>query len=116
MKLDLNGVGIEVTEGIKEYATKRVNKLDKFFDDDTVAYVTFSAKKEKQYVSIRVEAKGKTYMAEEPTHDVYAGIDLVMDKLQGQIRKQKTKMLNKRTETVVNMGVTEEDLNLEDEE
>lgn len=55
-------------------------------------------------------------MAEEPTHDVYAGIDLVMDKLQGQIRKQKTKMLNKRTETVVNMGVTEEDLNLEDEE
>lgn len=115
MKLDLNGVGIEVTDGIKEYAAKRVNKLDKFFDDDTVAYVTFSAKKEKQYVSIRVEAKGKTYMAEEPTHDVYAGIDLAMDKLQGQIRKQKTKMLNKRTENVVNMGVTEEDLDLEEE-
>lgn len=115
MKLDLNGVGIEVTDGIKEYAAKRVNKLDKFFDEDTVAYVTFSAKKEKQYVSIRVEAKGKTYMAEEPTHDVYAGIDLAMDKLQGQIRKQKTKMLNKRTENVVNMGVTEEDLDLEEE-
>ena len=115
MKVDLNGMGIEVTDGIKEYATKRVSKLDKFFDDDTVAHVTFSAKKEKQYVSIRVEAKGKTYMAEEPTHDVYAGIDLVMDKLQGQIRKQKTKMLNKRTEGTVNMGVTEEDLEHEEE-
>lgn len=110
MKLDLNGMGIEVTDGIKEYATKRVSKLDKFFDDDTVVHVTFSAKKEKQFVSIRVESKGKTYMAEEPTHDVYAGIDLVMDKLQGQIRKQKTKMLNKRSEGNINMGVTEEDL------
>ena len=60
MKLDLNGMGIEVTEGMKEYAEKKVAKLDKFFDKDTIAHVTFSAKKEKQYVSIRVEAKGKT--------------------------------------------------------
>jgi ribosome-associated translation inhibitor RaiA len=52
-------------------------------------------------------------MAEEPTHDVYAGIDLVMDKILGQIRKQKTKILNKRTEKNVNMGVTEEDLDVE---
>lgn len=113
MKLDLNGMGIEVTDGIKEYAEKRVSKLDKFFDNDTTAHVTFAAKKEKQYVSLRVEAKGKTYMAEEPTHDVYAGIDLVMDKILGQIRKQKTKILNKRTEKNVNMGVTEEDLDAE---
>ena len=49
MKLDLNGMGIEVTDGIKEYAEKRVSKLDKFFDNDTIAHVTFAAKKEKQY-------------------------------------------------------------------
>ena len=116
MKLDLNGMGIEVTEGMKEYAEKKVAKLDKFFDKDTIAHVTFSAKKEKQYVSIRVEAKGKTFLAEEPTHDVYAGIDLAMDKLQGQIRKQKTIMLKNRTENTVEMGVTEEDLLDEDEE
>lgn len=115
MKLDITGIGIDVTDGIREYASKKVAKLDKFFDDNTIAHVTFSAKKEKQNVDIRIESKGKTYMAEENTHDVYAGIDLIIDKLLGQIRKQKTIKLNRRTENTVQMGVTEEDL-LEDEE
>lgn len=116
MKLDLNGVGIEVTEGMKEYTEKKIAKLDKFFDEDTIAHVTYEAKKEKQYVDIRIESRGKTYMAEEPTHDVYAGIDLALDKILGQIRKQKTIMLNKRTEKNVDMGVTEDDLEIDDEE
>ena len=116
MKLDITGIGIDVTDGIREYATKKVAKLEKFFDDSTIAHVTFSAKKEKQNVDIRIESKGKTFMAEEATHDVYAGIDLLIDKLLGQIRKEKTKKLNRRTENTVQMGVTEEDLELEDEE
>ena len=117
MKLDLTGIGIDVTEGIREYAQKKVNKLDKFFDNDTIVHVTFSAKKEKQHVDMRIESKGKTYMAEEATHDIYAGIDLLMDKILGQIRKQKTAMLKNRSDVSVQMGVTEEDLmDFEDEE
>lgn len=114
MKLDITGLGIDVTDGIREYAQKRINKLDKFFGADTIAHVTFSAKKEKQNVDIRIESKGKTFMAEEATHDVYAGIDLIIDKIQGQLRKQKTKMLKTRTENTIQMGVTEEDLDIED--
>ena len=116
MKLDITGIGIDVTEGIREYASKKVKKLDKFFDDSTIAHVTFSAKKEKQNVDIRIESKGKTYLAEEATHDVYAGIDLLIDKILGQIRKQKTIILKNRTENTVQMGVTEEDLEIEDED
>ena len=116
MKLDITGIGIDVTDGIREYATKKVAKLDKFFDDSTIVHVTFSAKKEKQNVDIRIESKGKTYMAEEATHDVYAGIDLLIDKILGQIRKQKTIKLNRRTDNTVQMGVTEGDLGIEDEE
>jgi len=116
MKLDITGIGIDVTDGIRDYAAKKVAKLEKFFDDSTIAHVTFSAKKEKQNVDIRIESKGKTYIAEEPTHDVYAGIDLLIDKILGQIRKQKTIKLKSRTENTVNMGVTEEELGLEDEE
>lgn len=100
MKLDLTGKGIDITPGIQEYAEKKVQKLDKFFDEDTLVHVTFSAKKEQQEVDIRVEYKGKTYLAEENTHDVYAGMDLAIDKLLGQIRKQKTKMLKDRTDGI----------------
>lgn len=116
MKLDITGIGIDVTDGIREYADKKVKKLDKFFDNSTIVHVTFSAKKEKQNVDIRIESKGKTYMAEEATHDVYAGIDLLIDKILGQIRKQKTIKLKSRTENTIEMGVTEEDLDIEDEE
>ena len=107
MKLDLTGLGIDVTPGIQEYSEKKVQKLTKFFDENTIVHVTFAAKKEKQQVSIRVEYKGKTYLAEEFTHDVYAGIDLALDKLVGQIRKQKTKMLKDRQDGVDNTLVEE---------
>lgn len=116
MKLDLTGLGIDVTEGIREYTEKKVRKLDKFFEDSTIVHVTFSAKKEKQKVDIRIESKGKTYMAEENTHDVYAGIDLLIDKILGQIRKQKTIILKNRTEGIKNMSATEEEIGIEDEE
>ena len=48
MKLDLTGKGIDITPGIQEYAEKKVQKLDKFFDEDTLVHVTFAAKKEQQ--------------------------------------------------------------------
>lgn len=98
MKLDLTGKNIEITPAIQDFAEKKVKKFDKFFDNDTIIHVTFSAKKEKQQVDIRIEYKGKTYLAEEDTYDVYAGIDLAIDKLLGQIRKEKTKMLKNRTD------------------
>lgn len=95
MKLDLTGKNIEITPAIQDFAEKKVKKFDKFFDDDTIIHVTFSAKKEKQQVDIRIEYRGRTYLAEEDTYDVYAGIDLAIDKLLGQIRKEKTKKIGR---------------------
>lgn len=108
MVLDLTGKGIEITPAIREYAEKKVKKLDKFFENDTIVHVTFSAKKENQEVDIRVEYKKKTFLAEEKTHDVYAGIDLAIDKLLGEIRKQKTKILKSRTESITNVEIEED--------
>ena len=92
MKLDLTGRQIEITEGIEEAVERKIAKLGKFFDENTIAHVTFSAKKEKQNVDIRIEYKSKTYMAEVETTDIYHGLDDVVEKLIGQIRKEKTKM------------------------
>lgn len=100
MKLDLTGRQIEITEGIQEFVERKVKKLDKFFDDDTIVHVTYSAKKERQKVDIRIEHKSKTYMAEVETDDVYKGIDLVIEKIEGQIRKEKTKMERSRRDGI----------------
>ena len=100
MKLDLTGRQIEITEGIKEFVERKIKKFDKFFDEDTIAHVTISAKKEKQNMDIRIEHKSKTYMAEIETEDIYKGMDILAEKLLSQIRKEKTKMEKSRRENL----------------
>ena len=96
MKLDLTGDGVEITPAIRAYVEKKAQKLEKFFEEDTIAHVTYSSKKGVSDLDIRIEEKGVTYMAEEQNRDLYAGIDLAIDKILGQIRKQKTKILSSR--------------------
>lgn len=103
MKLDLTGLRIEVTEGIKEFVEKKVEKLDKFFNESTICHVTFSAEKDKQHVDIRIEYKGRTYIANENCEDIYYGIESAIEKIEGQARKTKSVIEKKRRE-----GATEE--------
>ncbi len=111
MKLDLTGRQIEITEGIHEFVERKVKKFDKFFDEDTIAHVTISAKKEKQNMDIRIEYKSKTYIAEISTEDIYKGMDELEEKLLSQIRKEKTKMEKARRD-----GIDKEEKELEIEE
>lgn len=91
MKLDLTGLHIEVTDAIKDFIQKKVEKLDKFFDEDTICHVTFTDKsKDKQHLDIRIEYKSHTYLAEEETDNLYSGIEKLISKIEGQIRKDKT--------------------------
>ena len=101
MKLDLTGLGIDVTDGIREFVERKVKKLDKFFDEDTICHVTFTDMvKGKQHVDIRIEYKSRTYLAEEDTNDLYYGIEELISKIEGQIRKDKAMNEKRRRETV----------------
>ncbi len=101
MKLDLTGLRIEVTDAIREFAEKKIKKLDKFFDDATICHVTFTDKvKGMQDVDIRIEYKSHTYLAKEKTKDLYYGIEAVISKIEGQVRKEKTADEKVRYETV----------------
>ena len=100
MQLDLTGLHIEVTEGIREYTTRNIAKLAKFFEEDTICHVTFKVEKNIHYVDIRIEFKGKTYMAEEESSELYDGIDECVEKIEGQLRKTKAIMEKQRKDTI----------------
>lgn len=101
MKLDLTGLRIDVTDGIREFVERKVKKLDKFFDEDTICHVTFTDMvKGKQHVDIRIEYKSRTYLAEEDTNDLYYGIEELISKIEGQIRKDKAINEKRRRDTV----------------
>ena len=101
MKLDLTGIHIEVTDAIRDFTEKKIKKLDKFFDQNTICHVTFTDKsKGKQRLDIRIEYKSRTYLAESDTDNLYSGIEQLVSKIEGQIRKDKAMAEKARKETI----------------
>lgn len=118
MKLDLTGLHIEITDAIKEFVEKKVEKLEKFFDESTICHVTFLAEKEKQHVDIRIQYKNRSYIANENCEDLYFGLEKAVEKIEGQARKTKSIIEKKRregtSEEVLDMITLEEAMNEEE--
>ena len=91
MNIKVTGRDIEVTEAIKNYAEKKVEKLEKYFDEEYDVVVTVKAERTEQVAEMRLCIKGNTYKAVTAHKDLYAALDKNIDILEGQIRKLKTK-------------------------
>ena len=96
---NVRGENIEITPAIREYAEKKISKIERYFTDspDATAYVNakvYPNKDAKAEVTIPLSG-GLTLRAEETSQDFYGSIDLVVDKLERQVRKYKTKMNRK---------------------
>ena len=93
MKCKIRGEKIKVTSAIQEYVETKLSKLDKYIkDDNVVASVLIKVKGKDQAIEVTIPYDKYTLRSEEKRDDLYAAIDLVVDKLEGQIRKNKTKL------------------------
>ncbi len=96
MKVMIYGKNIDVTPSLKEYAKEKVGKLEKFFEKEPMeAQVSLEVEKERHIVEVTAHIGGLILRGEEETGDMYASIDGVMDKLERQVHKYKTK-INRR--------------------
>ncbi len=95
MKFKVIGKNIVVTEALKETAIKKVGKLDKYFRRDAEAQITLSVQKNRHIVEVTIPFEGGILRAEEDSQDMYASIDKVIDSLERQIRRNKTKLEKK---------------------
>ena len=87
MRYIIKGRNVEVTEGLKSAVTDKIGKLDKYFTEETEAYVTLSVEKERQKVEVTIPMKGNTLRAEETNSDMYVSIDLVQETLERQLKR-----------------------------
>ncbi len=92
MLLTFTGTNMEVTDALKEMTEKKFGKLDKYFEEDIKADVTFSVERERQILEVTINLPGTILRAEEATDDMYNTIDKVVEILERQIRKHKTKL------------------------
>ncbi len=94
MQIKIHGDKIKVTPTIKTYVEKKISKLDKYFDtpEEVEATVIIKIKNNNQIIEVTVPLQKFTLRAEESHSDLYAAIDLVVDKLENQFRKHKTRL------------------------
>lgn len=92
MKIIISGKNIEVTSGLRQFVEKKLSKLEKYFKPEVEAHITLSVEKNRQIVEVTIPFNGVILRGEEANGDMYVSIDLVADKLERQIRKQKTKL------------------------
>lgn len=90
MKIKIVGKELKVTEAINDYVEKKLDRIDKYFEE-AEAEVTLRTEKNEQIAEIYVIANGEKYRAVTEDKDLYASIDKDIDILEGQIRKTKTK-------------------------
>lgn len=92
MKINIIGRRMEVRESFKDTISKKLSKLDKYFRDDAVAYVTLSHEKNAERLELTVSSGGTLYRSEETDETFNNALDTAVDTIERQIRKNKTRL------------------------
>ena len=106
MKFNIRGSKVKITSAINDYIEAKIGKLDKYLEnpDEITANVVVRVKGNDQTVEVTIPMK-KIILRDEDTHnDLYAAVDLVSDKLERQIRKNKTR-IKKRVKDITDINV-----------
>ena len=93
MEILIRGNKVEITDSMKSYVKEKLSKLDKYLvDQKAKATVVVKVRSYSQKVEVTIPLKTLILRAEEEQEDFYAAVDLVINKLERQIRKNKAKL------------------------
>ncbi len=111
MNINIRGDKIEVTDSIRNYVKEKLARLDKYFDEPNKidAHILIRVKNNEEIIEVTIPTAKYTLRAEEKNADLYAAIDLVVDVLERQIRKNKTKLNKHRSDDLTGFAFVESD-------
>lgn len=95
MKFIISGKNIDITNGLKDAVEQKLGKLERYFTPETEINVTLSVEKERQKIEVTIPIKGNIIRSEQVSNDMYVSIDLVEEIIERQLRKYKTKLVDK---------------------
>ena len=94
MKITIYGKQMSVRDSLKLAVERKLQKFDKFFGEDTEAYVTCKVRKGVKIIEITVNYGGATFRSEEESETFITALDRAAEGLERQIRKNKTRLEN----------------------
>ena len=117
INITITGKEVKATEAIKDYVEKKMERVERYFEDDVDVSVTIKTEKTEQIAEMSVKVKQDTYRAVTAHKDMYASIDKDIDILEGQIRKIKTRKdkANKEDSIKTMEDIYTEEVKIEDE-
>ncbi len=92
MKITTIGRQMEVPEDLKDLFEKKLRKFNKFFRDDTTAYITLSKKRNMEVLELTISSSGTLYRSEKESATFNNALDEVIEAIERQIRKNKTRL------------------------
>ncbi len=108
MKFQFSEKKVKLPEKVHAYAEKKVMKLSRFFEEDAEALITFSVEKNRNKAELTVHGAGTWFRATESTSDMFASIDACVATIEGQIRKNKTRLARRLRQDAFTRTVQEE--------
>ena len=116
MKVQIYGKNVTITQGMQEKVENKLKFLDKYFiiDDNLIASVVVKIHTKDVKVEITIPTKLAVLRAEVVHEDFYAAVDLAIDKLEDQIRRQKTRLERKHKDKLA-LAFIEDEANAEED-
>ena len=116
MDIIIHGDKLKITSAMSEYIEEKLGKLNKYLEnnDKTRANVIVKVKNHEQRVEITIPLKTIILRSEETQDDFYAAVDKTIDKLERQIRKNKTRIMSKQVKTAYDFALPEFEADDED--
>ena len=116
MKFQFSEKKVKLPPNVHAYAEKKVMKLARYFEEDAQALVVFSVKKNRNNVELTVRGAGTWFRAHESTSDMFASIDAAVGTIEGQIRKNKTRLARRLRQDAFTRSVEETSFAVEEPE
>lgn len=95
MKFNIIARKYDLKDDVRAYVEKKLSKLDKFFKDEASARVVLGTIKDNDYIEAQINAGGMIFRAEVEDKEILAAIDRIVDVIERQIRKNKTRLAKK---------------------
>ncbi len=92
MHIEVTFKNMEPSDALRGYVTKRLSKIGRFIDRPVDARVVLSVEKIRHKADVSLNADGIMINAVEVTEDLYSAIDMVMDKIERQVKRYKEKI------------------------
>ena len=92
MKFTITEKRVQIADELRNYAEKKIGKLDRFFKTESEAFITYATERGRYIAEVTIKNNGMYYRVSEATNDMQASIDSAVAAIERQIRKNKTRL------------------------